>query len=94
MKAIHNGIKSGEHEFKIGDLVRSFDFMGRETEGERACYVDGVIEKIAPFEGCGPNCDHYYICCTRRVFGGKEESSDIGRIFYPAVNYNFIEPKS
>ncbi len=59
-------------EIKVGDRVRSFDFadgkFGRDLEGERACYMEGVVKEIQQF---GP-CRHYIIWVERQVFGGEE----------------------
>ena len=33
-------------ELKPGDRVRSFDFEGKDTEGSRACYMDGRLDGI------------------------------------------------
>ena len=69
--------------------VRSFDFaddrgfVTRDIEGDRACYVEGVVCAIIPagerFDTPDPggfvypaSCDRYAIRVTRLVFGGVE----------------------
>ena len=41
---------------QVGSKVRSFDFArdgrGCQLEGERACYVEGVVEGFKDLEGC------------------------------------------
>jgi len=70
----------------VGDRVRSFDFStspgGRDLEGERACYVEGRVEELVEVEGCL----RYRILVERDVFGGKEESTRVGRYCHPPVN--------
>ncbi len=70
----------------VGDRVRSFDFAtspgGRDLEGERACYVEGVVEDLVRIDGCL----RYKILVERDVFGGKEESTRVGRYMHPPVN--------
>ena len=70
----------------VGDRVRSFDFStspgGRDLEGERACYVEGRVEELVEVEGCL----RYRILVDRDVFGGKEESTRVGRYMHPPVN--------
>ena len=76
---------------QVGDRVRSFDFaesfddgaqFGRDLEGERACYVEGVVLDLADREGCS----RYEIHVDRDVFGGEESDRRVGRIVYPPVN--------
>ena len=70
----------------VGDRVRSFDFAtspgGRDLEGDRACYVEGVVEDLVRIDGCL----RYKILVERDVFGGKEESTRVGRYMHPPVN--------
>ena len=70
----------------VGDRVRSFDFAtspgGRDLEGERACYVEGVVEDLVRIDGCL----RYKILVERDVFGGKEGSTRVGRYMHPPVN--------
>ena len=76
---------------QVGDRVRSFDFaesfddgaqFGRDLEGERACYVEGVVLDLADREGC----PRYEIHVDRDVFGGEESDRRVGRVVYPPVN--------
>ena len=61
----------------IGAKVRSYDFWPKKT-----CYIEGVIEKMAPSPSCSPNCMHYHIRRTKTVWQGKEVAEDrIGEIF-------------
>ena len=70
----------------VGDRVRSFDYAtspgGRDLDGERACYVEGVVEDLVRIDGCL----RYKILVERDVFGGKEESTRVGRYMHPPVN--------
>ncbi len=74
-------------EIPLFSHVRSFDFArgdhGRDLEGERACYVEGVVCAVIPagerFDTPDPggfvypaSCDRYAIRVTRLVFGGVE----------------------
>ena len=71
---------------EVGDRVRSFDFDGspggRDLEGERACYVEGVVEALVKVEGCL----RYKIRVERDVFGGEESTTRVGRYCHPPVN--------
>ena len=76
---------------EIGNQVRSFDFaltlddgaqLGRDLEGERACYVEGVVESFIELEGC----QRYKIRVDRDVFGGEESDRRVGNMIYPPVN--------
>ncbi len=76
---------------QVGDRVRSFDFaksfddgaqFGRDLEGERACYVEGIVQDILEVEGC----QRYRILVDRDVFGGKEEDRRLGRWVSPPIN--------
>ena len=66
-----------------GTRVRSFDFDGRDVEGERACFVEGTVVGFCELEGC----TRYDIIVDRRVFGGEDcaLSADGERVF-PPVN--------
>ena len=68
----------------VGDRVRSFDFDSRDLEGERACYVEGVVEGI--FEPGIAVWRSYAVRVTRRVICGEEEPKDVGMIVRPPVN--------
>lgn len=61
-------------EIKIGDLVRSFDFEGRDVTGERACYCEGVVVGIGRFGF--PDCDRYKVAVERVVWCGADEALD------------------
>ena len=76
---------------QVGDRVRSFDFagsfedgeqFGRNLEGERACYVEGVVESFVEREGC----PRYEIRVNRDVFGGEDSDRRVGNLVYPPVN--------
>ena len=75
-------------DLKTGDLVRSFDFRygdgdGDDIEGERACYVEGLIEGI---DTDGFECHRYIIRVTRRVFAGEVRDIGPGERVYPPIN--------
>ena len=77
---------------QVGDRVRSFDFaqgdFGRELYGERACYVEGVVESFVEREGC----PRYEVRVEVDVFGGEESGqragkrNRVGNLVYPPVN--------
>jgi len=71
---------------QVGDCVRSFDFAqgdyGRDLAGERACYVEGVVQALVEREGC----PRYEVRVDREVFGGKEYDHRVGGLVYPPVN--------
>ena len=77
---------------KVGDRVRSFDFVGelndgtrtgRDLGGDRACFVEGVVELFVEREGC----PRYEIRVERDVFGGCQAvGSRVGDLVYPPVN--------
>jgi hypothetical protein len=64
-----------------GQRVRSFDFDGRDLEGERACYVEGTVMGFDNIQGC----DRYVIKVSKRVFGGEEVTPE-DDTFIPPVN--------
>ena len=71
---------------KVGDRVRSFDYVqgdfGRDLDGDRACYVEGIIEDLVEREGC----PRYAIRVDYDVFGGDERNHRVGNLVYPPVN--------
>jgi len=71
---------------KVGDRVRSFDYVqgdfGRDLDGDRACYVEGIIEDLVEREGC----PRYEIRVDYDVFGGDERNHRDGNLVYPPVN--------
>lgn len=74
----------------VGSRVRSFDFEGRELDGERACYVEGTVESVGkPPRGVAyVGHDVYAIRVERVVFGGEElpEARNLGELVCPPVN--------
>lgn len=71
-------------EVKVGDRVRSFHFEDRSLEGERACYVEGVVLATGRFGF--PDCDRYKIAVDREVFGGELVEVPDGHMVYPPLN--------
>jgi len=75
---------------QVGDRVRSFDFVrgdyGRDLEGERACYVEGVVEALVEREGC----PRYEVRVEVDIFGGVRQGACLGgrvsSLVYPPVN--------
>ena len=72
----------------VGSRVRSYDFadgeFGRDSEGERACYAEGVVEGVCEnfFD-----CPRYAIRVERRMFGGKERPAlNVGEHVFPPLN--------
>jgi hypothetical protein len=60
----------------VGDRVRSYDFEYYDN-----CYVEGVVEKIIPVEGC----DRYCIQADRRVAEDKVYTENLP-VFMPPLN--------
>ena len=76
---------------KVGDRVRSFDFDGRDIEGEAACYIEGTVESITDpkIHPHFRDCARYAIRVTRRIFAGENrdgEGSNVGECVYPPLN--------
>ena len=71
---------------QVGSKVRSFDFArgdrGRQLEGERACYIEGVVEGFKDLEGC----ERYVIRVDRKVWAGEEVDNPYRGHVYPPVN--------
>ena len=68
---------------KVGNRVRSFDFpRSRDLEGERACYVEGIVEGFEHVEGC----ERYKIRVERKVWAGEEVENPYRGHVYPPLN--------
>jgi|TARA_R110000824_G_scaffold351344_9_gene538395 hypothetical protein len=69
---------------QVGDRVRSFDFAhARDISGERACYVEGVVEALVEQEGC----PRYVIRVDLDIFRGCQGAQDrVGTVVYPPTN--------
>ena len=71
---------------QVGSKVRSFDFArdgrGRQLEGERACYIEGVVKGFKDLEGC----KRYVIRVDRKVWAGEEVENPYRGNVYPPVN--------
>ncbi len=92
-----------EIEIKVGDRVRSFDFVigefGRDLTGERATYVEGIVEAIEPVEWCGAGCNHYAVrvevdCLQGVRYEVVSESvlpCRVGSTVFPPTNENGVE---
>lgn len=63
----------------VGDRVRTYDFEHTDD-----CYVEGVVEKIVPVEGC----DRYHVTPTKRVWGGLDypEAQFSKAGYFPPIN--------
>ena len=75
-------------DIKIGDTVKSYDFvMGGELLTDKA-YVIGTIIDIAPVDWCGDNCDHYHIKIVERfdAYGKSIEGPDDWMVFPPVYD--------
>ena len=81
---------------QVGDKVRSFDFadvyenddgktvvIGRDIEGERACYVEGVVTAV---QRGSYGMEQYAIEVTRDMFSGSESDRRVGKVVHPPVN--------
>ena len=91
-------------QVQVGDKVRSFDFAdprhpewGRDLEGERAAYVEGLVVAVLPAGAefavergkvaCFPDCDRYAIKVETRVWSGKREAPREAETWvFPPVN--------
>lgn len=79
-------------DIKVGDYVRSFDFPWiLDLTGDRANYVEGVVQEIGvfDFEGFSDRC--YKIGVVEEVRSGKRKSfahlpSSKRRTVYPPLN--------
>ena len=74
-------------EINVGDRVRSFDFAtddgwGRELEGERANFVEGLVVAKKELEGC----ERLVIMVDRHVSAGEEIQALVGKQVFPPVN--------
>ena len=75
-------------DLKIGDTVKSYDFvLGGELLTDKA-YVIGTIIDIAPVDWCGDNCDHYHIKIVERfdAYGKSIEGPDDWMVFPPVYD--------
>jgi hypothetical protein len=77
----------------VGQRVRSFDFYGRELEGERACYIVGTVIGILEAGDLADDgqtrfwdCDRYIIAVESRTFAGKEKSANLLDRVFPPLN--------
>lgn len=79
----------------VGDRVRSHDFdrLGptRSTEGEDACYIEGVVEAITDpkTHEYFKDCPRYAIRVSKRMFAGENRDgpgSNVGELIFPPVN--------
>ena len=81
---------------QVGDKVRSFDFadayenddgetvvIGRDVEGKRACYVEGVVTAV---QRGSYGMEQYVIEVTRDMFSGAESDRRVGKVVHPPVN--------
>ena len=73
-------------EFKIGEVVRSYDFCSidssRTLEGEQANYIEGIIEDIMTVGSYR----QYVIRVHKDVTRGHEQTYRVGQYVYPPVN--------
>ena len=60
----------------VGQRVRSFDFDGRDLTGDRACYVEGVVEGITDplTDRHFSDCPRYKIRVDRVIWQGQKQS--------------------
>lgn len=68
---------------ELGSRVRSFSHDGRDVEGERASFVEGVLEGVCRDF---PDCLRYAIKVDRHVSGGKESDRLVGEHVFPPLN--------
>ena len=78
----------------IGQRVHSFDFDDQDLDGERACYVTGVVTGILKTgevaedgETSFQDCDRYIIAAESRTFAGQPQELVVpGQPFFPPLN--------
>jgi len=85
------------HKVRSFDFVETWNFpdpadtsanpapthtTGRDLVGERARYVEGVVEAIEPQEGC----QRYAIRVSRQVSRGEETDRRLGTLVFPPIN--------
>ena len=77
----------------IGHVVRSFDFDGRDLEGDLACYVTGTVigiieagELADDGETVFNDCDRYIIAGVSHTFSGKEKLFGLRHRVFPPLN--------
>ena len=82
-RAIEVGTKVRSHDFAFGLKGRTLP-LGMQTEGDRASYVEGVVEAIGDItiEGC----PRYTIRPFVRVRAGEAESAEGDECIHPPVN--------
>jgi hypothetical protein len=73
---------------KIGDRVKSYDFVMGNTLLNDKAYVVGDIIDIAPVDWCGDNCDHYHIKILERfdAYGESIEGPEDWMVFPPVYD--------
>jgi len=67
----------------VNDTVRSHDFDDHSTTGERACYIEGTVEKT--FTNVITGYKMHQIRVTKQVFGGEEKTT-FAEFAYAPVN--------
>ena len=85
-KIQHDLPPTQDHEgrpIRLGTRVRSFDFEGRELEGDRASFIEGIVVGV---EQSSFDCDRYAVHVTRRVGGGAELPLPESLTVFPPLN--------
>ncbi len=75
---------------KVGDRVKSYDFVLGDMLLTDKAYVVGDIIDIAPVDWCSDNCDHYHIKIFERFDAYGESIEVIGDMVYPPVNESMV----
>ena len=75
---------------KIGDRVKSYDFLIGDTILNENAYVIGDIVDIAPVDWCGDNCDHYHIKVLERFDLNGESLSVLSGMVFPPVDESVV----
>jgi hypothetical protein len=75
---------------KIGDRVKSYDFILGDMLLNDKAYVVGDIVDIAPVDWCSDNCDHYHIKIFERFDAHGESIEVIGDMVYPPVHESMV----
>jgi hypothetical protein len=71
----------------VGEFIRAYEFEPIPGCPERECYHEGLVIN-ADFDN-GYRC--YVICCTRHVFGGKEQPESAGLCVFVPHQTSFME---
>jgi hypothetical protein len=75
---------------RVGDRVRAYDYDCRDTAGENACYVEGIVVEFQN-DGNVRN-GRYIIQVDLDMWAGKKAHVRVGHKSYPPVNGRVVQP--